>query len=80
MDYWATVKGGRIAVRPYEVYAITGHEWLKKGRVKSKSLYLEVEWLGYKEKSMEPVRRFSQDQPELVEEYFQSIGGRPKLR
>lgn len=80
VDYWGTVEGGRLAVRPYEVYAITGHEWLKKGKTKRKSLFLEVEWLGYKEKSMEPVRRLSQDQPELVEEYFQSIGGRPQVR
>ena len=78
VDYWATIEGGRAAVRPHEVYAIIGHEWLKKGRAKSKSLHLEVEWLGYKETSMEPVRRFSQDQPELVEDYFESIGGRPK--
>jgi hypothetical protein len=78
VDYWATIKGGRVAARPYEVYAITGHKWLKKGRSKKKSLYLEVEWVGYKEKSVEPLRRLSQDQPELVAEYFNSIGGRPQ--
>ena len=76
--YWDTVDGGRLSVRPYEVYAIKGHKRLKKGRAKTGSLYLEVEWLGYKDTSMEPLRRFAKDQPELVEEYFESIGGRPE--
>ncbi|OIW29297.1 hypothetical protein CONLIGDRAFT_715660 [Coniochaeta ligniaria NRRL 30616] len=78
VDYWATVFGERLSVRPYEVFAVTGHEWLRKGKAKAQCLHLEVEWLGYKERTMEPWRRFAEDQPELVEEYFESIGGRPR--
>jgi hypothetical protein len=78
-SYWETVEGGRLAVRPYEVLAIRGHEWLRKGKAKARTLHFEVEWLGYKQRTMEPWRRFTKDQPKLVEEYFQLIGGRPQL-
>lgn len=78
VKYWAGVEGGRLSVRPYEVFAIRGHDWLSQGKSKRRDLHLEVEWLGYKERTMEPWHRFSEDQPDLVHEYFESIGGRPK--
>lgn len=77
-EYWATVDGGRVSVAPYQVYRIKGHQWLKKGKARAKSLYLEVEWLGYEDTSAEPWRRFAKDQPDMVQEYFESIGGQPQ--
>jgi len=70
--YWAGVEGGRVAVRPYEVFAIRGSKTTGKGP--RKSLHLRVEWLGYVEETWEPVARFSKDQPKLVERYFELVG------
>lgn len=88
--YWATVEGGRLAVRPYEVFAVRGHEWVKtrlparRGKASARAkhtvnkLCLRVEWLGYVEETLEPVDRFKKDQPVLVEQYFELLGGRPR--
>ena len=88
-DYWNSLDGGRLAVKPYEVFAIRGHQWVRskpktgapqsgstaKGRPK---LCLRIEWLGYVEETLEPATRFAKDQPQLVSRYFELLGGRPK--
>lgn len=77
-DYWDTVEEGRLSERPYEVYAIRGHEWEQKGKTTRKQLYFEIEWYGYRETSWEPESRFAKDAPHMVKEYFDKLGGRPK--
>ncbi|KAL1873615.1 hypothetical protein VTK73DRAFT_802 [Phialemonium thermophilum] len=93
-EYWNGVEGGRLSVRPYEVFAIRGHEWVKKkgnlaGRNRMPSrkgkapqsratLHLRIEWLGYTEETLEPAARFAKDQPRLVQRYFELLGGEPE--
>ncbi|KAB5539221.1 hypothetical protein GE09DRAFT_1137891 [Coniochaeta sp. 2T2.1] len=75
--YWEKQPGGRLKFRPYEVFAIKGHHWLFKGKSAKKTLHLEMEWTGYMATSMEPWRKFNSDQPQMVRDYWLSIGGRP---
>lgn len=84
-DYW-TAQGGRTAAlfykdkdappEAYHVFRILGHEKKKGG------FQLEVQWVGYPatpgNKSFEPEAKLKRICPEMLEEYWESQGGREK--
>ncbi|KAL1966967.1 hypothetical protein VTN77DRAFT_3711 [Rasamsonia byssochlamydoides] len=60
----------------YVVEKIVGHEFGKDG-----SLYLNVKWKGYDDpadQTLEPEENLLEGAKEAVEEYFESLGGRPQ--
>ncbi|CRG84031.1 hypothetical protein PISL3812_01374 [Talaromyces islandicus] len=60
----------------YVVEKIVGHEFKKNG-----NLLLNVKWKGYdapEDQTLEPVEGLLEGATEVVEEYFASIGGRPR--
>ncbi|ODH29205.1 hypothetical protein ACO22_03793 [Paracoccidioides brasiliensis] len=60
----------------YVVEKIMGHEFAKDG-----ALLLLVKWKGYEnpeDQTLEPEKNLLEDTPEIVEEYYSKIGGRPE--